>query len=40
MGISRVPGERAKIGLKTNDEKSDPIGACVLVREALGLKRL
>ena len=29
MGISRVPGERAKIGLKTNDEKVDPIGACV-----------
>jgi len=29
MGISREPGERAKIGLKTNDVKVDPIGACV-----------
>ena len=29
MGISREPGDRAKIGLKTNDPKVDPIGACV-----------
>lgn len=29
MGISRDPGDRAKIGVKTNDPKVDPIGACV-----------
>lgn len=29
MGISREPGDRAKIGLKSNDPKVDPIGACV-----------
>jgi transcription termination/antitermination protein NusA len=29
MGISRDPGDRSKIGVKSNDPKVDPIGACV-----------
>ncbi len=29
MGISRDPGERSKIGVRSNDPKVDPIGACV-----------
>lgn len=29
MGISRDPGDRAKIGVKSNDPKVDPIGASV-----------
>jgi transcription termination/antitermination protein NusA len=29
MGISRDPGDRSKIGVKSNDSKVDPIGACV-----------
>lgn len=29
MGISREAGERSKIGVKSNDPKVDPIGACV-----------
>lgn len=29
MGISRDPGDRAKIGVRSNDPKVDPIGACV-----------
>jgi transcription termination/antitermination protein NusA len=29
MGISREAGERTKIGIKSNDPKVDPIGACV-----------
>jgi transcription termination/antitermination protein NusA len=29
MGISRDPGDRSKIRVKSNDPKVDPIGACV-----------
>lgn len=29
MGISRDPGDRAKVGVKSNVESIDPIGACV-----------
>ena len=29
MGISRDPGDRSKIGVKSNDPKVDAIGACV-----------
>ena len=29
MGISRDAGDRSKIGVKSNDPKVDPIGACV-----------
>ncbi len=29
MGISRDPGDRSKIGVRSNDPKVDPIGACV-----------
>jgi len=29
MGIAREPGDRTKIGVKSNDQKVDPIGACV-----------
>jgi N utilization substance protein A len=29
MGISRDPGDRSKIGVKSSDPKVDPIGACV-----------
>jgi len=29
MGVSRDPGDRSKIGVKSNDPKVDPIGACV-----------
>ncbi|MBN2268153.1 MAG: transcription termination factor NusA [Acholeplasmataceae bacterium] len=29
MGIARDPGDRTKIGVKSNDAKVDPIGACV-----------
>ncbi|MFA5560988.1 MAG: transcription termination factor NusA, partial [Acholeplasmataceae bacterium] len=29
MGISRDPGDRSKIGVRSNDAKVDPIGACV-----------
>lgn len=29
MGIARDPGDRTKIGVKSNETKVDPIGACV-----------
>ncbi len=29
MGIARDPGDRTKIGVKSNEPKVDPIGACV-----------
>lgn len=29
VGISRDPGDRSKIGVRSNDPKVDPIGACV-----------
>src|SRR5690625_1980460 len=29
VSISRNPGDRSKVGVKTNDPKVDPIGACV-----------
>ncbi|WP_150137634.1 transcription termination factor NusA, partial [Candidatus Enterovibrio escicola] len=34
MGASRDPGSRAKIAVKTNDKRIDPIGACVGMRGA------
>ncbi|MBE8214761.1 MAG: transcription termination/antitermination protein NusA [Endozoicomonadaceae bacterium] len=33
-GISRDPGSRAKIAVKTNDGRIDPVGACVGMRGA------
>ena len=32
MGVSRDPGYRAKLAVRTNDEKVDPVGACVGLR--------
>ena len=32
MGGARDPGRRAKIAVKTNDKRTDPIGACVGMR--------
>ena len=32
MGVSRDPGFRAKLAVRTNDEKVDPVGACVGLR--------
>jgi N utilization substance protein A len=29
VAVAREPGSRSKIGVKTNDERVDPIGACV-----------
>lgn len=29
VGISRVPGERSKVGVRSHDSQVDPIGACV-----------
>lgn len=29
VGVSRVPGERSKVGVRSNDPQVDPIGACV-----------
>lgn len=34
MGAARDPGSRAKIAVKTNDKRIDPIGACVGMRGA------
>ncbi|MCL1079039.1 transcription termination/antitermination protein NusA [Parashewanella spongiae] len=34
MGASRDPGSRAKIAVKSNDKRIDPIGACVGMRGA------
>ncbi|MFD1007803.1 transcription termination factor NusA [Oceanisphaera ostreae] len=34
MGAARDPGSRAKIAVKTNDRRIDPIGACVGMRGA------
>ncbi|TEW47680.1 transcription termination factor NusA [Psychromonas algicola] len=34
MGAARDPGSRAKIAVKTNDQRIDPIGACVGMRGA------
>ena len=34
MGASRDPGSRAKIAVKTNDKRIDPVGACVGMRGA------
>ncbi|HLD84856.1 MAG TPA: transcription termination factor NusA, partial [Coxiellaceae bacterium] len=34
MGVARDPGSRAKIAVKTNDGRIDPIGACVGMRGA------
>jgi len=34
MGVSRDPGYRAKLAVRTNDEKVDPVGACVGLRGA------
>src|SRR5690606_39213068 len=34
MGAARDPGSRAKIAVKTNDGRIDPIGACVGMRGA------
>ncbi|WP_116472462.1 transcription termination factor NusA [Zobellella maritima] len=34
MGAARDPGSRAKISVKTNDRRIDPIGACVGMRGA------
>jgi len=34
MGVARDPGYRAKIAVKTLDEKVDPVGACVGLRGA------
>jgi transcription termination/antitermination protein NusA len=33
-GVAREPGERAKIAVSTNDERVDPVGACVGVKGA------
>ncbi|MES9887041.1 MAG: transcription termination factor NusA, partial [Candidatus Sedimenticola sp. 6PFRAG1] len=32
IGASRDPGQRAKIAVKTNDQRIDPVGACVGMR--------
>ena len=32
MGVSRDPGYRAKLAVRTNDDKVDPVGACVGLR--------
>ena len=32
MGVSRDPGVRAKIAVRTHDDKVDPVGACVGLR--------
>ncbi|MDX1443537.1 MAG: transcription termination factor NusA [Gammaproteobacteria bacterium] len=32
MGSARDPGQRAKIAVKTNDKRIDPVGACVGMR--------
>lgn len=32
MGIAREPGYRTKVAVKSNDEKVDPVGACVGMR--------
>ena len=32
LGAAREPGSRAKIAVKTNDGRIDPIGACVGMR--------
>ena len=32
MGIAREAGYRTKIAVKSNDEKVDPVGACVGMR--------
>ena len=32
MGAARDPGSRAKIAVKTNDRRIDPIGACIGMR--------
>ncbi|MCR1808966.1 transcription termination factor NusA [Haploplasma modicum] len=29
VGISRVPGERSKVGVRSNDPSVDPIGSCI-----------
>jgi transcription termination/antitermination protein NusA len=34
MGAARDPGSRAKIAVKSNDQRIDPIGACVGMRGA------
>ncbi|MFQ2091614.1 transcription termination factor NusA [Aeromonas taiwanensis] len=34
MGAARDPGSRAKIAVKTNDRRIDPIGACIGMRGA------
>src|SRR5690606_178954 len=34
MGAARDPGSRAKLAVKTNDGRIDPIGACVGMRGA------
>ena len=34
MGVSRDPGYRAKIAVRTHDEKVDPVGACVGLKGA------
>ena len=34
MGVSRDPGYRAKLAVRTNDDKVDPVGACVGLRGA------
>ncbi len=34
LGASRDPGSRAKIAVKSNDPKIDPVGACVGIRGA------
>lgn len=31
-GIARIPGERAKIAVESNDDRIDPVGACVGVK--------
>ena len=38
-GAARDPGSRAKIAVKTNDGRIDPVGACVVavVRTVVGL---
>lgn len=34
MGVSRDPGYRAKLAIRTHDEKVDPVGACVGLKGA------
>ena len=31
--IARIPGERAKIAVESYDDRIDPVGACVGVKE-------